>query len=74
MYDCNSKKLPERHGKQPETTLPHRPGTRPCLAEGNRCHPRWHHLRNRSFIPSMSNASEKRSVWSSGLLCAVDMT
>lgn len=32
------------------------------------------HLRNKSFMPSMSNASEKRSVWSRGLLCAVEMT
>lgn len=31
-------------------------------------------LPNKSFIPSMSNAREKRNVWSSGLVFALEMT
>ena len=35
----------------------------------------YHYLRlNKSLTPSRSNESEKRSVWSSGLLLAVAMT
>ena len=32
------------------------------------------HFLNRSLIPSMSKERVKRRVWSSGLLCAVEMT
>ena len=32
------------------------------------------YLRNKSLIPSISNASEKRRVWSRGLDCAVEIT